>query len=97
MALTTRPSIENAQSGTHVTFGRFRLLHLGDVTWNVEHNLMCPSNPLGTLDLFMVSHDGQAISSGPVLVHALAPRVMIMNNGTNTRNGFSKTYQARPR
>lgn len=74
---------ENAQSvGTHLTFGRFRLLHLGDVTWNVEHDLMCPSNPLGTVDLFMVSHHGQAISNGPVLVHALAPRVMIMNNGT---------------
>ena len=74
---------ENAQSvGTHVTFGRFRVLHLGDVTWNVEHDLMCPNNPLGTVDLFMVSHHGQAISNGPVLVHALAPRVMIMNNGT---------------
>ena len=74
---------ENAQSvGTHLTFGRFRVLHLGDVTWNVEHDLMCPSNPIGSVDLFMVSHHGQAISNGPVLVHALAPRVMIMNNGT---------------
>jgi competence protein ComEC len=34
------------------------------------------------VDLFVVSHHGQAISNGPVLVHAIAPRVMIMNNGT---------------
>ncbi len=74
---------ENAQSvGTHVNFGRFRTIHLGDVTWNTEHELMCPNNPVGTVDLFMVSHHGQAISNAPVLVHALAPRVMVMNNGT---------------
>lgn len=33
-------------------------------------------------DLFVVSHHSQAISNAPVLVHALAPRVMAMNNGT---------------
>jgi beta-lactamase superfamily II metal-dependent hydrolase len=74
---------ENAQSvGSIVTFGKFRVAHLGDVTWNKEHDLMCPTNPIGTVDLFVVSHHGQAISNSEVLVHALAPRVMIMNNGT---------------
>jgi competence protein ComEC len=74
---------ENAQSvGTHVTFGRFRLVHLGDLTWNKEHDLMCPANRLGRVDVFVVSHHGQAISNGPVLVHALRPRVALMNNGT---------------
>ena len=43
---------------------------------------MCPANRLGTVDLFVVSHHGQAISNTEVLVHALAPRVAIMNNGT---------------
>ena len=74
---------ENAQSvGTHVTFGRFKTVHLGDLTWNKESDLMCPSNRLGAVDLFIVSHHGQAISNSEVLVHALAPRVMLMNNGT---------------
>jgi beta-lactamase superfamily II metal-dependent hydrolase len=74
---------ENAQSvGTHITFGRFKTVHLGDLTWNKEFDLMCPANRLGTVDLFVVSHHGQAISNSEVLVHALAPRVMIMNNGT---------------
>ena len=74
---------ENAQSvGTHITFGRFRTVHLGDLTWNKESDLMCPSNRLGTVDLFIVSHHGQAISNSEVLMHALAPRVAIMNNGT---------------
>src|SRR6185503_15743434 len=74
---------ENAQSvGSIVTFGRFRVVHLGDLTWNKEFELMCPNNPLGTVDLFVVSHHGQAISNSPQLVHALRPRVAIMNNGT---------------
>ena len=59
-----------------------RRVHLGDLTWNKEFDLMCPTNRLGTVDLFIVSHHGQAISNSEVLVHALAPRVAIMNNGT---------------
>jgi competence protein ComEC len=74
---------ENAQSvGSVITFGKFRVAHLGDVTWNKEFDLMCPNNPIGTVDLFVVSHHGQAISNSEALVHALAPRVAIMNNGT---------------
>lgn len=73
---------ENAMSvGTHVTFGRFRLLHLGDLTINKEFELMCPSNPLGTIDLLVGSHHSQAISNSEVLVHAIEPRVVLMNNG----------------
>jgi competence protein ComEC len=74
---------ENAQSvGSVITFGKFRTVHLGDLTWNKEFELMCPRNPIGTADLFVVSHHGQAISNSQALVHALHPRVAIMNNGT---------------
>lgn len=74
---------ENAQSvGSYITLGRFRALHLGDLTWNKEIELMCPSNRLGDIDLFIVTHHGQAISNSPALVHAIRPRVAIMNNGT---------------
>ena len=65
-----------------MTFGKFRVAHLGDLTWNKEFDLMCPANRVGTVDLFVVSHHGQAISNSEVLVHALRPRVAIMNNGT---------------
>ena len=74
---------ENAQSvSSYITFGKFRVVHMGDLTWNKEMDLMCPNNRLGTTDLFIVSHHGQAISNSPALLHALAPRVAIMNNGT---------------
>ena len=74
---------ENAQSvGSHITFGKFRALHLGDLTWNKEFDLMCPQNRLGTVDLWIVSHHGQAISNSEVLAHAIQPRAAIMNDGT---------------
>lgn len=74
---------ENAQSvGSHVTFGRFRAIHLGDLTWNKEIELMCPANRLGDIDLFIVSHHGQPSSNSPALVHAIRPRAAVMNNGT---------------
>jgi competence protein ComEC len=74
---------ENAQSvGSIITFGKFRVAHLGDLTWNKEFDLMCPANRVGTVDLFVVSHHGQPISNSAVLVHALQPRAAIMNNGT---------------
>jgi len=74
---------ENAQSvASIVTFGKFRVAHLGDLTWNKEFDLMCPVNRTGTVDLFVVTHHGQPISNAEVAVHALRPRVAILNNGT---------------
>ena len=74
---------ENSASvGIHLTYGRFRTVHLGDLTWNKEVDLMCPTNRLGTVDLFFVSHHGQPISNAPILVHPLRARVALMNNGT---------------
>jgi len=74
---------ENAQSlGVHFTFGRFSGVHLGDLTVNKEFELMCPENPIGTVDLHIVSHHGLETSNSAALIHAIAPRVSIMNNGT---------------
>src|SRR6266567_2304320 len=47
-----------------------------------EFELMCPNNRIGTADLFIVSHQGLAISNSQVLVHGIRSRVAIMNNGT---------------
>ncbi len=79
---------ENAQSvGSIIAFGKFRVAQLGDLTWNKEFDLMCPNNPVGTVDLFVVSHHGLNISNSEALVHGIRPRVAIMNNGTR-KGGF---------
>ena len=73
---------ENARSlGTLITYGNFRLLDLGDLTWNKELELMCPNNAIGTVDVYLTSHHGLGQSGSPALVHAIHPRVAIMNNG----------------
>jgi len=73
---------ENARSiGIQLSFGKFRVVDLGDLSSDREFDLMCPNNPLGTADVFMVSHHGQPRSNAPLLVHAIEARVAIMNNG----------------
>ena len=68
--------------GVHITFGRFRAIHLGDLTKNKEFELMCPINRLGAVDAILGVHHGQATSNSEVIIHAVRPRVIIMNNGT---------------
>lgn len=73
---------EDEQSvGSHVTFGRFRAVYLADFPWNKEFELMCPVNKLGTVDFLLVSRHGQHSSNSEALVHALRPRVGVINNG----------------
>lgn len=73
---------ENARSvGVVMTFGKLRIVDLGDLTWNKELELMCPDNKLGKADLLVVSHHGTDLSNSPALVHALQPRVAVMDNG----------------
>jgi competence protein ComEC len=84
---------ENARSlGVILTFGRMRILDLGDLTRDREVELMCPINKLGHVDLFVVSHHGLAQSSGPALVDAISPRVAIMDNGA-TKGGSSAVWE----
>jgi beta-lactamase superfamily II metal-dependent hydrolase len=73
---------ENGRSvGIVLTFGKFRVVDLGDLTWDKELDLMCPNNKLGTADLLVVSHHGTNPSNSPALVHALAPKVAVIDNG----------------
>ena len=65
---------ENKQSvGMVISLGKFRVVDFGDLTWNKEHDLACPNNLIGKLDVYIVSHHGQDISSLPMLVHAMLP------------------------
>lgn len=73
---------ENPQSvGVVVEFGQFRLVHLGDLTWNKELDLACPNNRIGTASVYLSTHHGTETSGAPALVNALAPRVTVMGNG----------------
>src|SRR4029434_1186331 len=61
---TFKPGTNNAEDpqsvGSLITFGRFRAIHLGDLTKNKEFELMCPSNRVGTVEVLVALHPGQA-------------------------------------
>ncbi len=84
---------ENARSvGILLTFGKFRFIDLGDLTWNKELDLVCPVNRVGTVDVYLTSHHGMSISGSKALVWALEPRVAIMNNGAR-KGGDPEAWQ----
>lgn len=62
-------------------FGPFTFLDCGDLTWNVEYDLVCPYDPIGKIDVFQVTHHGLDTSNNPVLVNTVQPIVAIFNNG----------------
>src|ERR1700723_1460199 len=91
----TRPEdmTDNSRSvGTLFTFGKLKILDLGDLTWDKEMQLMCPVNKLGKVDILVVSHHGLFQSSSPALVDAITPRVAIMNNG-DKKGGSPPTFE----
>jgi competence protein ComEC len=73
---------ENPRSlGVLITFDRLKILDLGDLTADKEYALMCPENRLGHVDIYIASHHGFNQSGSKALVHAIAPRVAIVDNG----------------
>ena len=77
-------SSENARSaGILVTFGKFKFLDIGDLTGQKEVELVCPRNPIGTVDLYLAANHGMVGANARALVFAVHPLVAIMNNGAH--------------
>jgi beta-lactamase superfamily II metal-dependent hydrolase len=73
---------DNANSlGFLISFGDFRFLDLGDLTWNIEYKLVHPTDKVGLIDVYQSTHHGLEISNNPVVLKTVQPRVAIFNNG----------------
>lgn len=84
---------ENARSaGILVRYGKFKFLDLGDLTGAKEVALVCPDNPIGQVDLYLVTHHGMNLSNSHAIVDAIAPRAAIMNNGAH-KAGMPEAWQ----
>jgi competence protein ComEC len=85
---------ENSRSvGVVMVFGQTRIAALGDLTWNMEKELVCPDDKVGPVDLLVVSHHGSNLSNSTALLQALKPRIAVMDNGAN-KGGDGETYEA---
>jgi len=74
---------DDAQSvGSVIVLGQFRALDFGDMWRTKELELMCPNNPIGTVDLYFASSHGAIASGSLPFVYGIQPRVAIMQNGT---------------
>jgi len=82
----TKPAdtTENQRSaGFLLTYGKFKFLDLGDLTWDKEMELACPVNKVGAVTLLQATHHGfyGDFSGAPALVWAVKPQVVVVNNG----------------
>lgn len=87
--------VEDGQSlGVLINFGKFRFIDLGDLTWNISYRLFCPTNKVGPVDVYMMTHHGlsldkeavgealwSAASDSPAEVYGLHPRVAVLSAG----------------
>jgi hypothetical protein len=96
--LRAEDDADDAQSiGLLVTYGKFRFINLGDLTWNVSYRVFCPDNKVGTVDAYMITHHAQSLkkSLGPYYwglsccpkaeVYGLHPEIAILSLGPTSR------------
>jgi beta-lactamase superfamily II metal-dependent hydrolase len=73
---------ENARStGIVLSWGKFRFLDIGDLTTRPLYDIVCPTDLIGPVDVYLVAHHGGADAAEPATFASFKPRVSIVNNG----------------
>jgi len=84
---------DTASVGVVVQYGRFRFANFGDLPWNQEVALLCPTNRVGVVDVYEAAGHGREPTPA---VAAMQPRIAVLDNGarkgggTNALQGFRR-------
>ena len=84
---------DNQSIGLLITSGKFRMLDLADLEAHYSHDLVCPRNLIGTVDVYNVNVHGQFKGIAPELVGALQAPVIIQANGAK-KGADAQTWPA---
>ena len=80
--LVPRDLEDNASIGLLYIYGKFRYYDAADLEGNYAHQLVCPNNLIGTVDLWAVNVHGQSKGYSAAMASALkAPVVIEFNDG----------------
>ena len=84
--------LEDDQSiGLLYTFGDFRLYDPADLEAHNAHDLVCPDNPIGTVDVYAINVHGQNKGYSAAMVSALSAPVILEFNG-NRKGGDADVW-----
>jgi hypothetical protein len=73
---------ENARSvASMLSFGKVKIALFGDLSWEKERLLSCPTGKLGHVNLLIATQHGSAISSNPASIADMRPDVVLMGSG----------------
>lgn len=90
-----KPWVENDENprslGFVASYGKVRILSLGDSTWHMENKMACPVGLLGPIDLLITTHHGSNASGSPAFLPTVTPTVAITANGA-TKGGDAEIF-----
>jgi len=86
---------DTASVGVVVQYGRFRFANFGDLPWNQEIMLLCPTSRVGTIDVYQAAGHGREPTPG---AYAMAARIAVLDNGARKGGGAAtlKAFKASP-
>jgi competence protein ComEC len=91
VAAIERDAEDDQSIGLLFQFGAFRMLDLADLEAHLSHELACPANLIGTMDVYHVNVHGQFKGMAAELTGAIRPTVAIVGNGAR-KGGDPSTW-----
>jgi competence protein ComEC len=89
--LVSRDLEDDASIGLLYTFGKFRMYDPADLEAHNAHELVCPNNPIGKVDVYNINVHGQSKGYSAAMVSALDAPVIVEFNG-NRKGGDADVW-----